>query len=236
LRALGKQKSEQAQRRIHRAACAFILLLSLQSAPAAKREDSKVINVLCLGDSLTAGYGLSRAQAFPALLAEKARAGGYACDFINAGVNGETTGGGLRRLPNFLRHKTDVLIIELGINDAFRGIAVETQRANLQAIIDQTRAKWPNAQIVISGMQVPLFANDPYVLAFSEMFSGLAEKNHTALIPFFLERVGGDPTLNQSDRIHPNAAGQRVLADNVWRVLEPVLQKIASANAAARVE
>ena len=84
-------------------------------------------------------------------------------------------------------------------------------------------------------MQVPLFANDPYVLAFSQMFGELAEKNHTALIPFFLERVGGDPTLNQPDRIHPNAAGQRVLAENVWRVLEPVLQKIATTNAAAHV-
>jgi acyl-CoA thioesterase-1 len=210
--------------------------IALQSAPAAKREDSKVITVLCLGDSLTAGYGLTRNQAFPALLTEKARSAGYACDIINAGVSGDTTGGGLRRLPNFLRHKIDVLIVELGINDAFRGVPVETQRANLQAVIDQTRAKSPNAQIIISGMQVPLFANDPYVLEFSQMFSDLAEKNHTALIPFFLERVGGDPTLNQADRIHPNAAGQRVLADNVWRVLEPVLQKIASANAAAHVE
>lgn len=209
-------------------------VLTLQSVSS--REASNVITVLCLGDSLTAGYGLSRSQAFPALLEQKARAAGYACDFINAGVSGDTMGGGLRRLPNFLRHKIDVLIIELGINDAFRGIPVETQRANLQAIIDQTRAKWPDAQIIIAGMQVPLFANDPYVLAFSEMFGELARKNQTGLIPFFLERVGGDPRLNQADRIHPNAAGQRVLAENVWRALEPVLQKIASASSAARVE
>jgi acyl-CoA thioesterase-1 len=194
------------------------------------------MTVLCLGDSLTAGYGLSRSQAFPALLEQKARAAGYACDVINAGVSGDTTGGGLRRLPNFLRHKVDVLVVELGINDAFRGIPVETQRANLQPIVDQTRAKWPSAQIIIAGMQVPLFANDPYVLAFSQMFGELAEKNHTALIPFFLERVGGDPTLNQPDRIHPNAAGQRVLAENVWRVLEPTLKKVAAASAATRVE
>lgn len=213
----------------------LLLLVAMQSAPAAKRENSNVITVLCLGDSLTAGYGLSRSQAFPLLLEQKARAAGYTCDVINAGVSGDTTGGALRRLPNFIRHKIDVLIIELGINDAFRGIPVETQRANLQAIIDQTRAKSPNVQIIIAGMQVPLFANDPYVLAFSQMFGELAEKNHTALIPFFLERVGGDPTLNQPDRIHPNAAGQRVLAENVWRVLEPVLQKIATTNAAAHV-
>lgn len=195
-----------------------------------------MINVLCLGDSLTAGYGLSRSEAFPALLEQKARAAGYACDFINAGSSGDSTGGALRRLPNFLRHRIDALIIELGINDAFRGVPVETQRANLQAIIDRTRARWPNAQIIIAGMQVPLFANDPYVLAFSQMFGELAEKNQTALIPFFLERVGGDPTLNQPDRIHPNAAGQRVLAENVWRVLEPILQKLAAAQPPARVE
>lgn len=214
----------------------LLLLGGIQSAPAAKRENSNVINVLCLGDSLTAGYGLSRSQAYPALLDQKARAAGFQCDVINAGVSGDTTGGGLRRLPQFLRHKVDVLIIELGINDAFRGTPVETMRTNLQAIIDQTRAKWPNAQIIIAGMQVPLFANDPYVLAFSEMFGQLAEKNHTALIPFFLERVGGDPSLNQADRIHPNAAGQRVLSETVWRVLGPILQKLAAARPTAHVE
>jgi acyl-CoA thioesterase-1 len=110
-------------------------------------------------------------------------------------------------------------------------------RANLQAIIDQTRARWPEVKIIVAGMQVPLFANDPYVFAFGQMFPDLAAKNHAALIPFFLQGVGGDPTLNQSDRIHPNAAGQRVLAETVWRVLEPIVtQKGATAPAAARVD
>ena len=212
------------------------LLSTVQPAQAAKRESPQVITILCLGDSLTAGYGLSRSQAYPALLTEKLRAGNYQSDVINAGSSGDTTGNALRRLPNFLRHKVDILVIELGINDAFRGIPVETIRANLQAIIDQTRAKWPDVQIVIAGMQVPLFANDPYVLAFGEMFADLAEKNHAALIPFFLQRVGGDPTLNQTDRIHPNAAGQRVLADTVWQVLQPIVEKVAAGSATAHVD
>ena len=216
--------------------CIAAAALPLEYAPAAKRESSNVITILCLGDSLTAGHGLPRTQAFPALLTDKIRAADIRADVINAGASGDTTGNALRRLPNFLRHKVDILVIELGINDAFRGVPVETIRGNLQAIIDQTRAKWPKVEIIIAGMQVPLFANDPYVLAFSEMFGDVAEKNHSALIPFFLKGVGGDPTLNQADRIHPNAAGQRVLAETVWRALEPVLQKVASANTAARVE
>jgi acyl-CoA thioesterase-1 len=212
------------------------LSLALQSTNAAHREASNVITVLCLGDSLTAGYGLSRSQAYPALLSEKMRGSKYQCDVINAGSSGDTTAGALRRLPTFLRHKIDILVIELGINDAFRGVPVETMRGNLQAIIDQTRAKWPNVQIIIAGMQVPLFANDPYVLAFSQMYPDLAAKNHAALIPFFLERVGGDPALNQGDRIHPNAAGQRVLAETVWRALEPVVEKVAAGSVPARVD
>ncbi|MDQ6809233.1 MAG: arylesterase [Verrucomicrobiota bacterium] len=192
------------------------------------------MTVLCLGDSLTAGFGLSRSQAFPALLSEKMRGSSYRCEIINAGSSGDTTAGGLRRLPNHLDRRIDILLLELGINDAFRGVPVEQMRANLQAIIDQTRARWPNAAIVIAGMQLPIFANDPYLLAFGTMYADLAEKNQAALIPFLLQGVGGDPTLNQPDRVHPNAAGQKVLAENVWRVLEPVIQKAAT-GASARV-
>ena len=119
----------------------------------------------------------------------------------------------------------------MGINDAFRGVPIEQMRSNLQAIIDRTRARHPNVTIIIAGMQLPLLSSDGYMSAFGEMFGALAEKNHTALIPYLLEGVGGDPELNQYDRIHPNAAGQRVLAENVWRVLEPLLKKTA-----ARVE
>jgi len=184
-----------------------------------------------LGDSLTDGYGLSRSQAYPAVIAQKLRAGGYKFDVINVGVSGDTTAGGLRRLPKYLTRKIDILVLALGINDAFRGVPVEQIRANLQAIIDRTRARNPNVVIVLAGMQLPLYGADSYVRTFGEMFKELAEKNHAALIPYLLAGVGGDPSLNLPDRVHPNAAGQRILAENVWQVLEPVVQKATAASA-----
>lgn len=209
------------------ALAAVVGLSSLQSAQAAKDDASRVITILALGDSLTAGYGLSRKQAYPALIAEKMRTANYQFVVTNAGWSGDTTAGGLRRLQPLLRGKRiDVLILALGINDAFRGVPIEQMRSNLQAIIDQTRTRHPNVSIIIAGMQLPSVSNDGYVRGFGEMFGTLAEKNHTALIPYLLEGVGGDPELNQPDRVHPNAAGQRVLAENVWRVLESILARI----------
>jgi acyl-CoA thioesterase I len=215
---------------------AVIGLSSLQSTQAAKRDASRVITILALGDSLTAGYGLSRTQAYPALIAEKMRSANYQFEVINAGWSGDTTAGGLRRLPPLLRgKKIDILILALGINDAFRGVPIEQIRANLQAIIDRTRARHPGVSIIIAGMQLPLASSDGYVRAFGEMFGVLGERNHAALIPYLLEGAGGDPELNQPDRVHPNAAGQRVLAENVWRVLEPILRKTTTV-APARVD
>jgi acyl-CoA thioesterase-1 len=206
---------------------AVVGLATLQSAHAAKPDASKVITILALGDSLTDGFGLSRKEAYPALIAEKMRSANYRFEVINAGSSGDDTSDGLRRLPALLRgKKIDVLILALGINDAFRGVPIEQVRSNLQAIIEQTRARHPNVSIIIAGMQLPLESNDGYVRSFGEIFGALAEKNRAALIPYLLEGVGGDPELNLPDRIHPNAAGQRVLAENVWRVLEPILQKI----------
>lgn len=206
-----------------------------QSANAARRDASGVRTILILGDSLTDGYGLTRGQAYPALLAQKLSAAGYKnFEVINAGVSGDTTAGGVRRIPKYLAKKIDVFILELGINDAFRGVPIEQMRTNLQTIIDQVRAKNPNVAIVIAGMQLPI-GGDAYVQAFGQMFADLAEKNHAALLPYLLEGVGGDPSLNLPDYIHPNAAGQRIVAQNVWRVLEPVLRK-ATATAPAHVE
>jgi len=228
--AAGGRKSEvRGQRSAFGILTALFLVFAiapLQTAPAAKRDASKVITILALGDSLTAGFGLSRQEAYPALLAEKMRSANYQFEISNAGSSGDTTAGGLRRLPPLLRgRKIDVLILALGINDAFRGVPVEQMRSNLQAIIDRTRARHPNVSIIVAGMQLPLAASNGYVRAFGEMFGALAEKNHATLIPYLLEGVGGDPGLNQPDRVHPNAAGQRILAENVWRVLEPLLQK-----------
>lgn len=206
----------------------------MHSAAAARRDDSRMRTILMLGDSLTDGYGLDRAQAFPALVAQRIRAGGMRYQVINAGVSGDTTAGGLRRIPNYLAHRIDVLVLALGINDAFRGIPIEQMRANLQAIIERTKGRRPDVEIVIAGMQIPLFANDEYMRGFGDMFAELAEKNDAALIPYLLAGVGGNPELNLRDRIHPNAKGQRVLAENVWRALKPVLRaEIAPAEGRA---
>jgi acyl-CoA thioesterase-1 len=206
---------------------ALVAILSFPAAQAARRDPSNVITIVALGDSLTAGYGLSRQQAYPALVAEKMRAAGYEFEVVNAGSSGDTTAGGLRRLPAVLRahKKIDIFILELGINDAFRGVPIDQISANLQAIIDQVRARHPTAAIIIAGMQLPDYSSDDYVSVFGGLFAALAEKNRAALIPYLLEGVGGNPALNQWERVHPNAAGQRVLAENVWRVLEPLVRK-----------
>jgi len=198
---------------------------------------AKTPTVLVLGDSLTAGYGLSRAQAFPALLADRAERAGLKIHVINAGVNGGTTSGGLHRLQHLLHQHIDVLLLELGVNDAFRDVPVPEIEANLQKIIDRTRERYPNVKIVIAGMQLPRYSEDDYVTRFGAMYLELARQNHAALVPFLLAGVLGNPALNLSDLIHPNAAGQKILADNVWPVLESVLRKkpalhpIARANA-----
>ncbi len=206
--------------------------LGLQTGHAAKRDASDVITIVALGDSLTAGYGLSRKEAYPALVAEKMRDAGYRFDFVNAGSSGDTTADGFNRLPEILRahKKIDIFILELGINDAFRGAPIEQIRSNLQAIIDQVRARYPTISIVLAGMQLPDYSSDDYVSAFGAIFAPLAEKNHATLIPYLLEGVGGNPALNQWDRVHPNAAGQRILAENVWRVLEPLLRRTTGTN------
>ena len=191
-----------------------------------KRANAAPTTVLVLGDSLAAGYGLRRSEAFPALLMEKANATGLDLNVINAGATGGTTAGGLRRLPPLLhRQHVDVLVIELGINDAFGDVPVPQIRANLQKIIDLTRARYPQVKIVIAGMQLPRYSADDYVTQFGAMYVELATANHAALVPFLLEGVIGNPALNLPDLIHPNASGQKILAANIWAVLESLLRK-----------
>lgn len=197
----------------------------LPTLEAARRDSSRTQTVLVLGDSLSDGFGLSRAQAYPALLAKKARAAGIRVEITNASVSGGTTAGGLQRLPKYLTRSTDVLVVQLGINDAFRGVPLGEIRANLQAIIDQARQRNPKVRILIAGMQLPLNLGEGYLQGFGVMFRDLARKNEAAIVPYLLEGVGGDPTLNLPDHIHPNAIGQRILAENVWRALEPLLRR-----------
>ena len=191
--------------------------------------------ILVFGDSLSDGYGLKRSQAYPALLAAKLDAVGLPYQVINSSATGDTTDSGLRRLPPHLKHNSDsrrersidIFILELGINDAFRGVPVDEIRKNLQAIIDQVKARNPSVRIIICGMQLSNYDAGDYVSAFGQMYVDLARKNHTALLPYLLEGVAGDPLLNSPDHIHPNAAGQKILAENLWRVLEPIAREAA---------
>jgi acyl-CoA thioesterase I len=189
---------------------------------------SPMKTILVLGDSLSDGFQLPRSDAYPALIANKLRAAGLNFQVTNASASGGTTDGGLQRLPPHLKRKIDIFILELGINDAFRGVPVDQIRANLQAIIDQVKARNPSVRVVIAGMQLPNYAADDYVSAFGKMFGELATKNDAALVPYLLDGVAGDPSLNLPDSIHPNAAGQRILAENVWRVLEAVAREVAN--------
>ena len=198
------------------------LVLSSVLVPCVLATQSPAKRILVLGDSLSGGFGLGRSEAYPALLANKLRAAGLNFQVVNASQTGGTTDGGLQMLPAHLKRKIDIFILELGINDAFRGVPVDQIQNNLQQIIDKVKARNPNVRLVIAGMQLPNYAADDYISTFGKMFTELATKNGAALVPYLLKGVAGDPSLNLPDSIHPNAAGQRVLAENVWRVLEPI--------------
>ena len=162
------------------------------------------------------------------LLSKKLHAAGLNFQVTNASAAGDTTEGGLERLPAHLKRHIDVFIVELGINDAFRGLPVDQIQTNLQQIIDKVKARNPQVRVVIAGMQIPNHAADDYVSAFGKMFADLAAKNDAALVPYLLQNVAGDPSMNLSDGIHPNAAGQKILAETVWHVLEPVAREVGS--------
>ena len=209
-----------------RAIVAFLAISSTVLAQVASAAEMKPI--LVFGDSLSDGFMLQRTEAYPALLAKKLQAAGLNFQVTNASAAGGTTAGGLERLPPHLKHRIDIFILELGINDAFRGLPVDQIQNNLQQIIDNVKARNPNVRVVIAGMQLPNYAAEDYVSAFGKMFGELAAKNGAALVSYLLEGVAGDPSLNLPDGIHPNAAGQKILAENVWRVLEPIAREIAT--------
>lgn len=182
--------------------------------------------ILFLGTSLTAGYGLTPEEAYPALIQEKLDSAGVPYRVVNAGVSGETSAGGLRRIDWLLRQPVRVLVLELGANDALRGQDPARTRRNLQEIIDRTRARHPGARIVIAGMLAPPNLGEQYGARFRRLYPELARRNRAALVPFLLEGVAAVPALNQADGIHPTAEGQRIIAENVWRVLGPVLAEL----------
>ncbi|NUM74282.1 arylesterase [candidate division KSB1 bacterium] len=196
------------------------------AAPVQDNKSAEPRTILFLGNSLSAGYGLGTEFAFPALIQEKIDSLGWNFKVINAGLSGETSSGGLRRIDWLLQRKIDVFFLELGANDGLRGIPLDLTQQNLQAIIDRVKAKNAEVRIVIAGMLVPPNMGREYSSKFRTLFQELAEKNEAALVPFLLEGVGGNPKLNLPDGIHPTAEGHRIVARNVWQVLKPVLQEM----------
>jgi acyl-CoA thioesterase-1 len=179
--------------------------------------------ILFFGNSLTAGYGLDESESFPSLIQMRIDSIGLPYQVINAGLSGETSAGGLGRIDWVLRQQIDVFVLELGPNDALRGLDLDATEQNLRGILDKVLAKHPDIPIVIAGMEAPPNMGEEYTTQFREIYRKLAEDYNAALIPFLLEGVGGEPELNLPDRMHPNAEGQKIVRDNVWKVLQESL-------------
>ena len=202
-----------------------VLFPFMATASRADTSGTDAKRVVVVGDSLAAGYGVEPQEAFPALLQQKVDASGLKFTVVNAGVSGNTSADGLARIDWLLKRKMDVLVLELGGNDGLRGVPVAAMRDNLQAIIERVKQRYPEARILVAGMRLPPNLGPDYTDAFRKVFPELAKKNNATLIPFLLEGVGGKPQLNQDDHIHPTADGHKIVAENVWKVLKPVLEK-----------
>ena len=187
------------------------------------KDIEKTKTILFFGNSLTAGYGLTPSEAFPALIQGKLDSLKLPYKVINAGVSGETSSGGNSRIDWILRQPLDVFVLELGGNDGLRGIPLSETKKNLQSIIDKVKAKNPTARLLIAGMQIPPNMGQKYTTEFRSVFPDLAKKNGVALLPFLLQGVGGEEKLNQQDGIHPTAEGHKIVAENVWKELEKLL-------------
>lgn len=185
---------------------------------------SSTKTILVFGDSLTAGYGLDdQSESYPSVLQTKIDSAKLPYTIVNGGLSGETSAGGKSRIDWLLKQHVDVFVLELGANDGLRGIPIDETEKNLQTIIDRVKAKYPDAKLVMLGMQVPPNMGATYVTGFKDMFPKLAAKNNMTLVPFLLQGVGGVRALNQKDGIHPTAAGAKILAANVWQVIKGIL-------------
>ncbi len=200
-----------------------ILLLVGLSALAVRAADTRT--VVFFGDSLTAGYGLSEpaAEAYPALIQERIDAEKLPWRAVNAGLSGETTAGGLRRVDWILRQPVDIFVLALGGNDGLRGIDPAVSRDNLHKIFERVRAKYPQAKLVLAGMQMPPSMGADFARDFERMYPDVAAKQNATLVPFILDGVGGRLDLNLPDRIHPNPRGHAVIAETMWKALRPLL-------------
>jgi acyl-CoA thioesterase I len=194
----------------------IVLLMVFQKNPAPK-------TILFFGDSLTAGYGLSVEEAFPAVIEKELNKGATKVKAINAGLSGETTAGGLARIDWVLRQPIDIFVLELGANDGLRGLPLDQTRKNLQGIIDKVKAKYPKVKIVMTGMMVPPNMGTKYSNEFKVIYPELAKKNNATLMPFLLEGVAGDEKLNQADGIHPTAKGHEIVARKLGDILSKII-------------
>ncbi|MGH7231295.1 MAG: arylesterase [Nitrospiraceae bacterium] len=185
------------------------------------RDD--VPKIVAFGDSLTAGAGVPSDESYPAQLQRKLNEAGYRYRVVNAGVSGDTTAGGVRRVDWILKSRPDIVIVELGANDGLRGLAVDHARANLEEIIQRLQAA--GTKVLLVGMKLPPNYGVEYTARFAAMYQELARKYRVTAMPFFLEGVGGQTALNQADGIHPTGAGYRVIVENLLPVLEPLLSK-----------
>lgn len=203
--------------------CVLFFLGALISTPSFAASPK---TILFFGDSLTAGYGLDDAatEAFPALVQNKITAAGLPYRVVNAGLSGETTAGGLRRIDWILRAPVDVFVLELGGNDGLRGLPTDVAHKNLQGIIDKVRAKNPSVKLVIAGMQMPTSMGEAYARDFAAIFPALAKSNDATLIPALLEGVGGIAEMNLADGFHPNVEGHQRVAATIWKTLGPLLK------------
>ena len=198
-------------------------VVAVGSAAPPASLDAPRPRVVFLGDSLTAGLGLPREQSVPSLIQARLEAEGYAYEVVNAGVSGDTSAGGLRRLDWALDGDVEILVIELGANDGLRGLPVAQMKANLDDIITQAKAR--GITVILTGMEAPPNYGPVYTAEFRTAFRDLADDHDVTFVPFFLEGVAGIAALNNGDGIHPNAEGAKVIEQTIWRALEPELEK-----------
>jgi acyl-CoA thioesterase-1 len=198
------------------------------SAAAASRgaTGARTPVVLFFGTSLTAGYGLNPDQAFPTLIEEKARSEGLPIKAVNAGLSGETTAGALRRIDWVLRTPADLVVIEAGANDALRGLSPTAAKANLEQLVAAVRQRQPHAKIALIQMEAPPNYGVAYTSSFRRIYSDVAAREGLPLLPFLLSGVAGISRLNQADGVHPNATGEKIVADNVWKALKPLVGSV----------
>jgi acyl-CoA thioesterase I len=199
------------------------------AAPSGDPNDSGRPKIVVLGDSLSAGYGLLELQAYPALLREKLKTDGYAWDVVNAGISGDTSAAGLQRIDWALGHgDVRILILELGANDGLRGLPITEMKKNLAAIIQRAQEK--HIAVLLAGMEAPPNFGPEYTVSFRQVYRDLAKEYKVTFLPFLLDRVAGDPALNQGDGIHPNIEGSKIVADTVWNVLKPMVDAAAASS------